>query len=87
MCVAPQEDEEGAADSVSASEARRRLEKFRARVKAEQQAAAAAKDTVAKVGRGPGGLGRGCVVGAGRCATRAGADFPDRSAACPLCSE
>eukprot|EP00198_Chlamydomonas_reinhardtii_P007003 XP_001696339.1 subunit of GARP complex [Chlamydomonas reinhardtii] len=44
------EDEEGAADSVSASEARRRLEKFRARVKAEQQAAAAAKDTVAKAG-------------------------------------
>nr|ADI46829.1 VPS53Bf [Volvox carteri f. nagariensis] len=34
----------GGADSMSASEARRRLEKFRARMKAEQQAARAAKD-------------------------------------------
>jgi hypothetical protein len=33
---------------MSASEARRRLEKFRARIKAEQQARVAAKDSVAK---------------------------------------
>nr|BCL66276.1 hypothetical protein [Volvox reticuliferus] len=39
------DDDSEAGDSMSASEARRRLEKFRARVKAEQQAKAAARDS------------------------------------------
>ncbi|KXZ52139.1 vps53 [Gonium pectorale] len=43
------EEAEGG-DSMSASEARRRLERFRARVKAEQQAQAAAKESMAKAG-------------------------------------
>nr|BCL66141.1 hypothetical protein [Volvox africanus] len=44
------DDDSEAADSVSASEARRRLERFRARIKAEQQAKAAKDSTTIRAG-------------------------------------
>ncbi|KAG2492670.1 hypothetical protein HYH03_009085 [Edaphochlamys debaryana] len=44
------DESESGGDSMSASEARKRLEKFRARVKAEAAAAVAAKEAMAKAG-------------------------------------